>query len=108
MVFLQEKGISTAYATKIYKQYGQNSIKTVTENPYKLADDIWGIGFKMADKIALNLDIAKDSQKRIKAGIIYAISNELNNGHLYVELEDLKKKACELLEIHLEQKQRII
>jgi len=107
MVFLQDKGISTAYATKIYKKYGQSSIKIVTDNPYKLADEIWGIGFKIADKIALNLDIAKDSLKRIKAGLIYAITSELNNGHLYVELEDLKSKACQLLEITLEENKNI-
>ena len=58
---------------------------------------------KIADKIALNLNIAKDSIKRIKSGLIYAISNELSNGHLYVELEDLKSKTCQLLEINLEE-----
>lgn len=101
MVFLQDKGISTAYATKIYKKYGQNSINIVTENAYKLADEIWGIGFKTADKIALSLGMQKDSLKRVRAGIIFAITTELNNGHLYVELNDLKAKACDLLEIEL-------
>lgn len=101
MVFLQDKGISTAYATKIYKKYGQNSINVVSENAYKLADEIWGIGFKTADKIALSLGMQKDSLKRVRAGIIFAITTELNNGHLYVELNDLKAKACDLLEIEL-------
>lgn len=101
MVFLQDKGISTAYATKIYKKYGQNSINVVTENAYKLADEIWGVGFKTADKIALSLGMQKDSSKRIRAGIIFAITTQLNNGHLYVELNDLKAKACDLLEIEL-------
>jgi len=99
MIFLQDKGVSTAYATKIYKQYGQESISVINENPYRLADDIWGIGFKKADQIAQNMGISKDSLKRINSGILFVISNELNNGHLYVELEDLKKKAVLLLEL---------
>ena len=101
MVFLQEKEISTAYATKIYKKYGQNSIAVLLENPYRLADEIWGIGFKIADKIAINLGLTKDSLKRIKAGIVFAITSELSNGHLYIELQDLKQKTCSLLEIEL-------
>ncbi len=106
MIFLQEKGISSAYATKIYKKYGQNSIATVLENPYRLSDEIWGIGFKIADQIASNLGIAKDSLKRMKAGISFAISNELNNGHLYAELQNLKEKTCELLEIDLKESEQ--
>lgn len=101
MIFLQEKGVSTAYATKIYKKYGQNSIAVLLENPYRLADEIWGVGFKSADQIAANLGIEKNSLKRIKAGIVFAISNELSNGHLYVELDILKQKSCELLELEL-------
>lgn len=101
MVFLQDKGVSTAYATKIYKKYGQNSIAILLENPYRLADEIWGVGFKSADTIASNLGIDKNSIKRIKAGIIFAISNELSNGHLYIELEILKQKSCDLLELEL-------
>jgi len=100
MIFLQDKGVSTTYATKIYKKYGQESISVINENPYRLADDIWGIGFKKADQIAQNLGFEKDSLKRITSGILFVISQELNNGHLYVELEDLKEKAVTILELN--------
>lgn len=108
MVFLQDKGVSNAYATKIYKNYGQNSIAVVMENPYRLADDIWGVGFKTADQIAINLGIPKDSVKRIKSGIIFAVTTEIGNGHLYIEINDLKQKTCELLELQLEQNGSLI
>jgi exodeoxyribonuclease V alpha subunit len=99
MVFLQDKGISPVFATKIYKQYRQESIALLQENPYRLAEDIWGIGFKSADKVAQNLGFQKDSIKRIKAGIIHTISQATNSGHLYVELEELKKQTIEILEL---------
>ncbi len=102
MVFLQEKNISSAYALKIYKTYGQDSIKIVQENPYRLADDIWGIGFKIADQIALNLGIAKNSLERIRAGIVFAITTAVGNGHLYVELQELRATTAQLLEIALD------
>ena len=86
MVFLQDKGISPAYAVKIYKKYGQESIAVLNENPYRLAEDIWGIGFKIADQIAQNMGFEKTSVKRIKAGILYAITSTVSNGHLYIEL----------------------
>lgn len=99
MVFLQEKGASPAFATKIYKQYGKQSIALMTENPYRIAEDIWGIGFKTADAIAQNIGFEKYSIKRIKAGILFSISEQTSNGHLYVELENLKKITLELLEL---------
>jgi len=99
MIFLQEHGISTSYATKIYKKYEQNSIAVMTENPYRIADEIWGIGFKTADGIALKLGIERNSLKRIKSGITFAITSEVGNGHLYVEIQELKDKACLLLEL---------
>jgi exodeoxyribonuclease V alpha subunit len=97
MVYLQEKGISTSYAVKIYKMYQQNAIAILQENPYRLAEDIWGIGFKTADEIATNLGIAKDSPKRIKAGILHAINEHVGNGHLYMEVTALKKSVIEIL-----------
>jgi len=100
MIFLQEKGVSTTYATKIYKKYGQESIMVIQENPYRLADDIWGIGFKKADQIAQNLGFEKNSLKRITSGLLFVISQELNNGHLYVELEELKEKSVAILELN--------
>lgn len=102
MVFLQDKGISPAYAVKIYKKYGQESIAVVNENPYRLAEDIWGIGFKIADQIAQRLGFEKESLKRIKAGILFAITTTLNNGHLYAELQQLKDTTIELLEVDAE------
>ena len=108
MVFLQERNVSTAYAVKIYKTYRNNAIALIKENPYRLAQDIWGIGFKTADQIAHNLGIANDSLQRIKAGILFAISNQVLNGHLYVQLDDLKTKTIELLELDATQIQPLL
>ncbi len=99
MVFLQEKNISPAYSTKIYKKYGQNSIQILQENPYRLADDIWGIGFKVADQIAKNMGFEHDSLKRITSGLLYTLSTLVSAGHLYGELEMLKEKAVTLLDL---------
>lgn len=99
MVFLQDKGISSSYAIKIFKKYGTMSIAVVQENPYRLAEEIWGIGFKVADAIARGLGIAADSIKRVKAGILHQISQEIGNGHVYVELSNLKEKTVLLLEL---------
>lgn len=101
MVFLQEKDVSPAYATKIYKQYGKESIAILHENPYRIAHDIWGIGFKTADKIAQKLGIAANAPARIQAGICFAITQELERGHIYSEVSELKKKTAELLEFEL-------
>lgn len=99
MVFLQEKGITTDFAVKIFKTYGHKSIEKIQENPYRLSDDIWGVGFKTADKIALKLGLAKDSIERIKAAIIFSISDVINEGHLYIKVNDCKEKVKELLEL---------
>ena len=99
MVFLQEKNVSPTYATKIYKKYGMQSISVLHENPYRLADDIWGVGFKIADNIAQNMGFAPDSQKRISSGILYALSQETTMGNLYAELDPLKEKTMTLLEL---------
>lgn len=99
MVFLQEKGVSTAYATKIYKTYGAKSVEVVIENPYRLAEDIWGMGFKTADTIAQQMGFERESQKRVTAGIQFALNTMVNEGHLYYEIKDLKEKASTLLEL---------
>ncbi|HLB94096.1 MAG TPA: ATP-dependent RecD-like DNA helicase [Candidatus Babeliales bacterium] len=99
MVFLQERDISINYAIKIYKKYGQQAIAVLTENPYRLADEIWGIGFKIADQIAMKMGVPKDSAKRIAAGLLYAISSFNNQGHVYAELLELRKLTVELLEL---------
>ncbi len=101
MRFLQEKGITPGYAARIYKHYGNNTIPVVQENPYRLAEEVWGIGFKLADTAAQHLGFARESIKRIKAGITHAISAEVLQGHLYAELDNLRNKAAVLLELEL-------
>jgi exodeoxyribonuclease V alpha subunit len=101
MVFLQSKGISSLYAVKIYKFYKENAIAIIEENPYRLAQDIWGIGFKTADAIAQKSGIAPNSQKRIAAAIIHLIQEASTNGHLYVILDELKNQTATLLELDL-------
>ena len=98
MLFLQDHGVNTSYAAKIYKQYGNESIQIVKENPYRLADDIWGIGFKTADQIAEKLGFEKNSFVRLRSGIMYTLSELSNAGHVYAEKQQLIKAACELLE----------
>ncbi|MFC1968351.1 ATP-dependent RecD-like DNA helicase [Chloroflexota bacterium] len=99
MVFLQGEGVSSAYAVKIYKEYGDKAISVVKENPYRLALDISGIGFKTADKIAQNMGIAPDSPMRAEAGIIHVLSELVDEGHVYYPYEELKGKAADLLEV---------
>ncbi len=80
MLFLQGYGVSTAYAAKIYRQYGKESIDTVKDNPYKLADDIWGIGFKTADGIANKMGYENNDPRRCKSGINYTLSELADEG----------------------------
>lgn len=91
MVFLQEKGVSPAYAAKIFKTYGNQAIDKVQQNPYRLVDDIWGIGFKTADQIALKMGLDRKSPERIKAGVLFSISQATDQGHLYQTIDQLKK-----------------
>ena len=102
MLFLQERGVSATFATKIYKTYGQQSLDVLKENPYRLVDDIWGVGFKTADKLAQQLGIAPHSLERVRAGIAHAVSVTVQEGHLYAELNALKDKTIELLELDKE------
>lgn len=97
MVFLQERDVSTSFAVKIFKKYGQESIAKITENPYRLAEDIWGVGFKMCDTLALKLGFAASSSARFAAGILHAIAQDASQGHLYVELERVKELVHDLL-----------
>ena len=87
MLFLQGHGVSTAFAAKIYRQYGSESIQKMQENPYQLADDIWGIGFKTADSIAEKLGIDKEAYIRLRSGILYTLSHLADEGHVYAEKE---------------------
>ena len=99
MVFLQEYGVSTAFGYRIYKVYGNRSITTVKDNPYKLADDVWGIGFKTADSIAMKLGMDKESYNRIRAGMFYMLSQLADDGHCYMSFDELADKSAEILDV---------
>ena len=97
MVFLQGHGVSPAYAAKIYKKYAKESVAVVQQNPYKLATDIFGIGFITADKIAENLGISKESQIRAEAGILYVLHQLSDEGHVYYPYEPLVEECKKIL-----------
>lgn len=99
MLFLQGHDVSTSHATKIYKTYGNESIDTVKENPYRLADDIWGIGFKTADGIADKLGFDHDCYPRLRGGIMYTLNRLSEDGHCYATREQLLDKGTELLSV---------
>ena len=102
MLFLQSNDVSTAYAIKIYKAYGNESISVVKSNPYRLADDIWGIGFKTADKIAQKLGYDKNSYERCRSGIIYVLNELADDGHCFAERSQLVEKAEKMLDLDRE------
>ena len=97
MMFLQEYGISMSLALKIYNEYGSRMYSIIKENPYRLADDIQGVGFKMADEIAQKVGIFTDSDFRIRSGIYYTLLQSVANGHTYLPQEELLASASELL-----------
>ena len=97
MLFLQSHGVSTSLAVKIYKQYGDDSIPIVKNDPYRLAHDIFGVGFKTADKIARDLGLPMDSPNRIAAGVAYTLSQLADEGHVYAPEGKLVHDAAELL-----------
>jgi len=99
MVFLQGHGVSTLLAVKIFKQYGNRAITVVKENPYRLALDIFGIGFKTADKIASNLGISPTSPRRAEAGILHVLGEFADEGHVYYPRDRLVASAVEVLQI---------
>ena len=99
MIFLQSYQITTGYAVKIYKTYGNTAIEKLKENPYQLVDDVFGIGFKIADRIAQNLGIEPASPARIKAGIKYILNELTNQGHCYGIINEIIDKSSELLEV---------
>ena len=102
MIFLQGHGVSATYSAKIYKQYGNQSIGIVKENPYRLARDIHGIGFITADKIAQNIGIDPKSLIRAKAGVIYVLNQLTEDGHVYYPEGDLIREAEEILKVDQE------
>ena len=99
MLFLQQYGISMNLAVKIYQQYGQRLYSVIQENPYQLADDISGVGFKIADEIAAKVGIFTDSDYRIKSGLFYTLLQAMGNGHTYLPQEELLANAAELLKV---------
>ena len=99
MMFLQEYGISMSLAVKIYQEYGPRLYTVIKENPYQLADDIAGVGFKMADEIAKRVGIFTDSDFRIKSGVLYTLLQATGNGHTYLPETDLLSQASELLRV---------
>ena len=99
MMFLQSHGVSTNLAVKIYKTYGDDSLQIVQEDPYRLARDIWGVGFKTADKVAQDLGLPHDAPSRVQAGVAYALSQMADQGHVYVPEGELVAEASPLLEV---------
>src|SRR5690348_2330566 len=99
MVFLQGVGVSTSLAVRIYKKYGDEAISVVRDEPYRLAADVWGIGFKTADTIAASVGIARDSPERIKAGLAYALSEAADDGHCYLPAHLLVAEAAKVLAV---------
>jgi exodeoxyribonuclease V alpha subunit len=102
MMFLQSHNISTNYNIKIYKEYGKNTINVIKENPYRLAEEIYGIGFKLADKIAASLGVEKDSPYRISSGVKYILAEYASRGHTFVPYNLLVKSSASLLETSIE------
>ncbi len=99
MVFLQSHGVSTTYAVKIFKQYGSDAIAAVTNNPYQLATDIYGIGFVSADAIARNLGIAPDSEYRYRAGTVHLLGEAAEDGHCFLPQAELVEQTVKQLSI---------
>jgi exodeoxyribonuclease V alpha subunit len=102
MLFLQSHGVSSGYATKIFKTYGNQAIEVVQGNPYRLATDIFGIGFLTADRIAEKLGFARNSELRAEAGILYVLHQLADEGHVYYPLASLLAKCQEILEVDQE------
>src|SRR5439155_758486 len=100
-------GVSTSLAVRIYKKYGDASISVVRNEPYRLAADVWGIGFKTADTIAQAVGIPHDSPQRVQAGIQYTLSEAADNGHCYLPEPNLIADAAEILKVPAEQEQAV-
>ncbi len=103
MIFLQQYGITMNLAVKVYQQYGQEVYGIIKENPYRLADDIEGVGFRTADEIATRVGIRMDSDFRIRSGILYVLLQATAEGHTYLPQEELTSRAVQLLDVDTEQ-----
>jgi exodeoxyribonuclease V alpha subunit len=103
MVFLYGVGVSGAFAARIVKRYGKDAVRVVKQNPYRLAHEVWGIGFRTADSIAEKLGIARDAPERLEAGLLHALETSVEDGNMHLPDEELLQKAAELLMIAVEQ-----
>jgi len=99
MVFLQSHGISATYAVKIYKTYGRKALAVVKSNPYQLAEDIWGVGFRIADSIALSLGVPANDPRRARAGLLFALDESAGEGHCFLPRDKLLGQAVYLLKL---------
>ena len=99
MLYLQEFGVTPAFAMKVYKKYGYRTIDIIKENPYRMAEDIAGIGFKTADRIAYSMGIPTDSPNRVKSGIKYILSESLLDGNVFMPKDSLIRQAGEILSV---------
>lgn len=108
MIFLQSHGVSTNLAVKIYKKYGDDSLSIVQNTPYRLVKDVYGIGFKTADKIAKALGLAHDDPQRIEAGVAYTLNRMAEEGHVYMPQEELEPEAAQILEVEAEKITQVI
>lgn len=106
MIFLQQYGITLNLAAKIYDRYGPELYTVIKENPYRMADDIAGVGFKIADEIASRVGIHADSDYRIRSGIYYTLLQAVGNGHTYLPQEELKEQTAQLLKVPLDSIER--
>lgn len=102
MIYLQNFDISPKLCIKIYKKYGSDTLKIINENPYRLADEVWGVGFLKADSVAKAMGISESSIYRIKSAVIFTLNQEAMNGHTYFPQEELEQKLSELLNLNTE------
>lgn len=102
MIFLQSHGVGTAQSARIYRRYGASAIQTISENPYRLCEDIWGIGFLTADGVAQSIGIGPDSRVRAEAGLVYVLNTMTDEGHCFCLESELLLRAAELLDIPME------
>jgi exodeoxyribonuclease V alpha subunit len=108
MVFLQGHEISTSLAVRLYKQYGDAAITIAKNEPYRLAREVHGIGFRTADKIALAMGVKRDDPERLKAGALHALSEATDDGHTFLPAEELVKRAAEVLDVHVSHAQKAV
>lgn len=108
MLFLQSHEVSSTYAVKIYKTYQNEAVNVVREDPYRMTYDIWGIGFKTADKIGRSVGFDEHHPKRVKAGIIYVLNEALNDGHIYMPADELLKSCREILALEISEAGKVL